>query len=156
MSDLNAMFRRIRSITGKKRKQQTRELPKESPTSQKEAVEEQKRGEALSCLEAVPVLERAHEVLCLMEGKKCLVGLGACLLFVEKHCLSHVREKENLDQQTAGLVLAIPSSHCVVVRLTSDKKPDVFILLIFKNLSVSLLRSPLLEVSALVSVQMNT
>lgn len=42
MSDLNAMFRRIRSITGKKRKQQTRELPKESPTSQKEAVEEQK------------------------------------------------------------------------------------------------------------------
>lgn len=120
------------------------------------AVEEQKRGEALSCLEAVPVLERAHEVLCLMEGKKCLVGLGACLLFVEKHCLSHVREKENLDQQTAGLVLAIPSSHCVVVRLTSDKKPNVFILLIFKNLSVSLLRSPLLEVSALVSVQMNT
>lgn len=42
MSDLNAMFRRIRSITGKKRKQQTRELPKESPSSQKEAVEEQK------------------------------------------------------------------------------------------------------------------
>lgn len=52
--------------------------------------------------------------------------------------------------------LQSPQSHCVVVRLTSDKKPDVFILLIFKNLSVSLLRSPLLEVSALVSVQMNT
>lgn len=42
MSDLNALFIRIRSIMGKKRKQQTSELPKELPSSQKEAVVEQK------------------------------------------------------------------------------------------------------------------
>lgn len=59
------------------------------------------------------------------KGKKHLVGLGACLLFIEKQrCLSHVTEKENLHQQTAGLMLvwmlAISLSLCLVVRLTSD------------------------------------
>lgn len=42
MSDLNALFRRKKSITGKKRKQQKSEIPKELPSSQKEAVVEQK------------------------------------------------------------------------------------------------------------------